>query len=274
MKAVVAAVLLCLAQQAAAAPSRPLPHRIMSLKLCTDELLMDLVPVERIASISYLSREAAALKTWPEAARIPVNHNSIEEVLAVRPDVILIDAYQSPSMRALLAASGARLVPVPDAQNFDQIRAVTRSVADALGVRAKAESLIAKMDADLRTMEEHRPAQAIRVAGWGGGGYVPGRDTLFNTLLEAAGGTNVAATGGYYDVEALIAARPQVLAFGDDYIGTPSLRRDQDEHPALLKAVGHRRVVYPSAAFACGLPRSVDAAKDFRAALLRQVQTP
>src|SRR3954464_13351683 len=96
-----AAVLFALCAQAAAAS--PVPSRIMSLKLCTDELLMDLVPVERIASISYLSREPAALRIWPQAAHIPVNHNSIEEVLATRPDAILIDEFQSPAMRALLA---------------------------------------------------------------------------------------------------------------------------------------------------------------------------
>jgi iron complex transport system substrate-binding protein len=242
----------------------------MSLKLCTDELLMDLVPKERIASISYLSREAAALRQWPEAASIPVNHNSIEEVLAVHPDVILIDQFQSPAMRALLARSGARLVEVPDAETFEEIRAATRKVADALEARPRAESLIAQMDKVLGALAAMRPTRPIRVAGWGGGGYVPGRHTLFNAILEAAGGSNIAGEqGGYYDVEALIAARPDILVFGDDYIGLPSLRRDQDEHPALLKAVGNRRVVYPSAQFGCGLPESAEAAKDFRAALLR-----
>lgn len=268
-----AAILLALCAQAAAAPpaadaAKQKTSRIMSLKLCTDELLMDLVPPARIASISYLSREAAALKQWPQAAHIPVNHNSIEEVLSVHPDVIVTDAYESPAMKALLAKTGARIVEVPEAQNFDQIRAVTRGVADALGARPRAEQLIAQMDKTLAKLAASKPARRWRVAGWGGGGYVPGRDTLFNTLLEAAGGENIAGPhGGYYDVEALIAARPQVLAFGDDYIGTPSLRQDQDEHPALLKAIGHARVVYPSAQFACGLPRSAEAAKDFRAAL-------
>src|SRR3954469_693838 len=129
---IAAAVLLCLMGQAAAAPlaADAARHikRIMSLKLCTDELLMDLVPVQRIASISYLSREPAALRIWPQAAQIPVNHNSIEEVLATRPDAILIDEFQSPAMRALLAKSGARLIEVPEAQNFSQIREVTRKV--------------------------------------------------------------------------------------------------------------------------------------------------
>ena len=63
----------------------------MSLKLCTDELLMDLASPGQIASISYLSREKAALKIWPEAASLPVNHNTPEEVLAVHPDLVLTD---------------------------------------------------------------------------------------------------------------------------------------------------------------------------------------
>src|SRR3569833_2170488 len=123
-----AAILLLLSLQAAAAP-----HRIMSLKICTDELLMSLVPPERIASVTYLSREPAALRLWPEAAHIGVNHNSAEEVLKTRPDLILTDDFTTPEMRALPAKSGARIVEVPGADNFDQIRAVTRLVGKAVG---------------------------------------------------------------------------------------------------------------------------------------------
>lgn len=104
----------------------------MSLKLCTDELLMDLAAPEQIASISYLSREKAALKLWPEAARFLVNHNTAEEVLAVHPDLVLTDEFTSPAMRGVLARSGAKVVEVPAAENFDQIRAVTRQVGDAV----------------------------------------------------------------------------------------------------------------------------------------------
>ena len=75
----------------------------MSLKICTDELLMDLAPPSRIASVTFLSQESAALRLWPQAARIPINHNSPEEVLATRPDVVLTDSFTSPTMRALLA---------------------------------------------------------------------------------------------------------------------------------------------------------------------------
>src|SRR5579863_7210849 len=77
-------LLLLMGQVMAAPPILNSPRHIMSLTVCTDELLMDLAPPSRIASISYLSREKAALKLWPEAAHIPVNHNSAEEVLITR----------------------------------------------------------------------------------------------------------------------------------------------------------------------------------------------
>src|ERR1700677_1154863 len=158
-------LLLCMGQAMAAPPATNRPQRIMSLTVCTDELLMDLAPPSRIASISYLSREKADLKLWPEAARLPVNHNTAEEVLAVPPDLILTDDFTSPAMRGVLARSGAKVVEVPAAENFDRIRAVTRQVGGAVGARAKAETLIARMDATLRQLAANTPKQAIRVAG-------------------------------------------------------------------------------------------------------------
>ncbi|HEX4635904.1 MAG TPA: hypothetical protein VH189_06960, partial [Rhizomicrobium sp.] len=77
MKWIAIAALLFLAGPTAAAP----PQHIMSLKVCTDELLLDLVPASRIASVTFLSREKAGLKFWPQAAGIPVNHGTAEEIL-------------------------------------------------------------------------------------------------------------------------------------------------------------------------------------------------
>ncbi len=261
-------VLAALCSPAVAAPPA---QRIMSLKLCTDQILMDLASPSRIASLSFLSREKAALKIWPQAARIPVNHNTAEDILAVRPDLVLTDAYTSPAMRAVLEKSGARIVEIPPAEDFPAIAARLRLVGDALDARPRAEMLIARMDATLNQLAQTKPAHPIRVAGWGGGGFLPGRTSLFNAIVEAAGGTNIAGGikdgGGYYDVESLIAARPDVLAYGDDYIDTPSLRADQNTHPVLLRLYAKRRIVYPAALYGCGVARSADAAVSLRAAL-------
>jgi iron complex transport system substrate-binding protein len=265
-----AIVLLLCAGQAMAAP----PQRVMSLTVCTDELLMDLAPPSRIASISYLSREKAALKLWPEAARLPVNHNSAEEILTQKPDLVLTLVYASTDMRGLLEKSGIRFLEVPQAGDFDQIRAVTRMVGDAIGESARAAQLIARMDATLRELATGKPKQTIRVVGWGGGGFVPGGDSLFNAVLDEAGGRNIAVHDSYYDVESLIAAKPDILAFADDYIDTPSLRRDQDDHPLLMRLFANRRIVYPAAYFGCGTPESASAALKLRGQLLQAMAKP
>src|ERR1700759_1315080 len=168
-----AAVVLLLSSGAAAAA----PHsndgaplraaRIMSLKVCTDELLLDLVPASRIASVTFLSREKASLRQWPQAASIPVNHNTAEEILATHPDLILTDPFIAPSLRPLLAKTGARVVEVPPAENFDDIRADVRLVAKAVGEQARGEALVAHMDAGLRELAVRRPHHVLTVADWG-----------------------------------------------------------------------------------------------------------
>ena len=265
MKWIAAAVLIAISGQAAAAP----PQRIMSLKVCTDELLLDLVPPSRIASVTFLSREKAGLKFWPQAANIPINHGTAEEILSTHPDLILTDPFMAPSVRPLLAKTGAKVIEVPPAENFDQIRNVTRLVAKAVGEEAKGEELIATMDADLAVLKARRPKMPLTVAGWGTGGYVPGTGGLFDTILTAAGARNVERGAfGYYDVESLIAKSPDALVYGDTYSGTASLRSDQDQHPALLKRYAGKRVTY-TALYGCGVPQSARIARELQDALLK-----
>jgi iron complex transport system substrate-binding protein len=250
-------------------PAAAVPQRIMSLKICTDGLLLDLVPPRRIASVTFLAREKAALRWWPQAAHVPVNHNTPEEILAARPELILTDSFTAPSLRPLLGKTGARIVEVPPAETFDQIRAVTRLVAKAVGETARGEALIAQMDKDLAVLAAHRPSRLPTVAEWGGGGYVPGKGGLFDAVLTAAGARNVEqGRFGYYDVETLLAKKPDALIYGDSYVGTASLRDDQNLHPALLKRYADRRVTYDPL-YGCGLPQTAKVALQLQAALAR-----
>ena len=265
-----AAVLLLATGQTAAAPFKP--QRIMSLKICTDELLLDLVAPERIASVTFMSQEPAALRHWPQGAKVRVNYASAEEILTTRPDLILTDPFMAPAMRQLLSRTGARVVEVPPAENFAQIRQTTRMVAKVLGEEARGEKLIAAMDAELKTIAANRPARTIRVAEWGNGGYVPGAGRLFGAMLKHAGATSIEQTGmGFYDVEALIAARPDVLVYGDTYRGMATMRADQDNHPALMKRYGGRRIRY-SSLYGCGVPMTVRITRQLQADLIGAVK--
>ncbi len=244
----------------------------MSLNLCTDELLLDLLPPQRIASLTFLARSPTDAVHWREAANISINHGYAEEVLAARPDLVLAGTYTTAATRQLLKQLAVPLVEVPPAGNFEEIRAVTRQVARALDEIDGGERLLAVMDATLHNLDEERSEGMIRVAGWNGSGAVPGTGTLFDAILTAAGGVNIAASlqgvrNGSFDIEELLMARPDVLAYGAGN-RAPALREDTGQHPLILKLYGHRRISYPEALYSCGIPEAAQAAVALRASLL------
>jgi iron complex transport system substrate-binding protein len=252
-------------------PRSPAQH-VMSLNLCTDQLLLDLVAPQRIVSLTFLARSPSDAVHWREATKIPVNHGYAEEVLAAKPDLVLTGTYTTAGTREMLKQLGVPLVEVPPASNFQEIHAVTRQVAQALGESVAGERLLSIMDSTLGELEEERSDRIITVAGWNGSGSVPGKGTLFDAILSAAGGINIAASmqgtrSGSFDIEELLMAQPDVLAYGAGN-RAPALRDDSDQHPLILKLYGHRRVAYPEALYSCGIPEAAEAAVALRATLL------
>jgi iron complex transport system substrate-binding protein len=269
-----AAAVMLIGLAGAARAGEPAPRHVMSLSMCTDDLLLELLPPERIASVTYYSRDRGNSYQWPQAAKVRVNWGTVEEVLAEKPDLVLAGTYTTPAARALLKRLGWPLLEIPPATDFEQIRAVTRQVAQAVKEDAAGEALIAKMDSTLRELAASRPRQAIRVAAWGEGGSLPGKGTLFDAILSAAGGVNIAATleGGAYtsfDMEQLLAARPDVLAYSSDLTDTPGRNTEVAQHPLIRKLYAGRTITYPGALYSCGVVESADAAAALRVSLLQ-----
>jgi len=264
---------LLLLGAAAALAAAPGPQHVMSLSMCTDDLLLELLPTERIASITYYSRDPSNSYQWPQAAKVRVNMGTIEEVLAEKPDLVLAGTYTTPAARSLLKKLDLPMLEVPPAEDFDEIRAVTRQVAHALRREAAGEALIAKMDATLQELAASKPPQTIRVAAWGEGGLIPGQGTLFDSILRAAGGVNIASSvdrAGFtsFDVEQLLMAHPDVLAYASHITDTPGLNTELALHPLIRKLYSRRSVTYPGALYSCGVVESADAAVALRASLL------
>jgi iron complex transport system substrate-binding protein len=253
------------------------PQHVMSLSMCTDDLLLELLPPERIASVTYYARQPSISYLWPQAAKVAINSGTVEEVLAEKPDLVLAGTYTTPATRALLKKLRMPLFEVAPAADFDEIRAVTRGVAHVLKRDAVGEALIAKMDSTLHELDATKPAQIIRVAAWGEGGSIPGKGTLFDAILRAAGGTNIAASGDggpwlSFGMEQLILAHPDVIAYASNTTDTPGLNTDMAQHPLILKLYSKRRVTYPSALYSCGVVESADAAVALRAKLLQAMR--
>ena len=260
-----------LVQPAAAASPTPAPGRIMSMNMCTDLLLLQLVPKARIGSVTYLAHDGAQVLFPGAEAGIAINHGTPEDIINLKPDLIVAGDFSTALTRRLAKRVGARLVEVKSATSFADVRTNLRQLGAETGEPARAEALIRRMDATLAGLAATAPARPVPVVAWSGGTTVPGKDTLTDAIITAAGARNLAARPGPADasfsLEELLTARPQALLFLSAAPGVRSLTTDEGHHRLIRRLYGGRRFAMNSIVHSCGLPQSADDAAALRRAL-------
>jgi iron complex transport system substrate-binding protein len=282
--ALVAAASLPALATAGAAPAPPAgrkPQRVMTMMVCADQYAMLMLPPSRISSITYVSREGSLTPALDaEAARLPVNHGLAEEVLAQKPDLIVAGTFTTPATRRLVKEMHIPLIELDAAYSFADIRRQTRMLGEAFGEPARAEALIARMDAALEALRRTAPRRKIVAVAWSAGGRVPAKRSVFNSILEAAGGINAAAGADVFvrqlDLEQLLSVRPQPDGLLNAVSGgrEAGAQAELVAHPVLDHAYKGRRATYPTGAYRCGSPLAADEAAALRKDLLAVMAKP
>ncbi|WP_293681048.1 ABC transporter substrate-binding protein [uncultured Phenylobacterium sp.] len=264
----IAAAAAALSQPAAGAAK---PMRIMSMSMCTDLLILQLVPKGRVASVTYLAHDGANVLFPGADAGIVINHGTPEDIVNLKPDLILAGDFSTALTRKLARRVGARIVEVKSATTLADIRANLRRLGAEVGEPARAEALVRRMDATLAGLAATAPPHPMRGVVWSGGSTVPGRDGLNGAIVAAAGGRNIAAAPGIADstfgIEQLLAARPQALLYETARPGVRSLTTDAGAHRVVRRLYAGRRIGFNGVVHACGLPQSADGAAELRRAL-------
>lgn len=275
-----ARVALAVALASGVARAEP-PRRIVSLNLCTDQILVDLVGRERIAALSHLATDPALSAIAEEARGLVTIRGTAEEVLARDPDLVLTIAGSTPATVSLLERLGKRVLAVPLANDFDAVRSITRAIAQAVGEVQRGEQLLASFDARLAAgapADARRPSALVYQLN----SLASGPGTLVDAMLTAAGFRNLArelplGPAGRLPLETLVANPPDlvVLATAPDAFRT--VAADNLRHPALAAVLAERpHVLLGMADWLCGTPRAaraVEALAGWRRALPAQTGT-
>jgi len=259
---------------AATAAAEPLP-RVASINLCADQHLLALADPEQILTVSWLAADPEESLMASEARHYTLNYGTAEELLKFAPDVVLAGTYTAPFTRTLLRRLGVRVVELEPEASVADIERNVRLVAEIVGQPARGEQLVSKLRDDVRAIEAHRPTQKLAAVIVRPGGFTVGAGSLADELLTLAGFTNVAAERGLdrwgsLSMEALLRSAPDVIVLTGYRSTQPSLANAVLEHPALKGlSAAKRTVTVPTALWACGVPRSIDAA-----ALLQRAANP
>lgn len=247
---------------AATAGSAGTPGRIVSLNVCVDQILVDLVARERIAALSYLATDPLTAVHPERATGSKTIKGSAEEVVALAPDLVIAGQYSTPATVDILRRLGLRIEVVPMPATVADVARLIRTLAGLVGEPARGEALVIEMEGRISAaVSTLRPdAAALRPSAivYQVNDFVSTGGDLAADALALAGFRNIAidlvhGRGRKVSVEALVAAPPDLLVLA----GAPTTYRtavaDNLRHPALARIAASRpRIVIDWPLLLCG----------------------
>ncbi|MBO9560029.1 MAG: ABC transporter substrate-binding protein [Caulobacter sp.] len=247
------------------ANGRALP-RVISLNPCLDAVLVHVADRAQIVALSHYARDPQQSSIAAIALSYPITYESAEEVIALRPDVVLTAAHSSPATRAALKRLGIRteLFKVPN--SWVENQAQIRRIAEAAGHPERGEALIARVDAAMAKGAPRPGARPVTALVFQPNGFAAGHGTLVDEMMRRAGFVNVAERYGLkkwgnVSLENLLADPPEVLLAGQAAPNASTFAERILNHPALASiSVRMTRAVFPERLLYCGGPGLVDTA--------------
>ena len=242
-------------------------QRIVSLNLCTDQLLLQLVEPDRISALSKLSHDPGLSVLEPQARALPVVRGDAEEVLLLKPDLVLVGRYTARYTTHMLRTLGIPVLEVPLANSLAEVQQQITLVADAVGAADKGRALVQALQQQQQQLQQAAQQQSAPwpvAAERSWQGYSTGQGTLMNELIELAGYRNAGVEAGlsgygYLPLERLVATHPDLMLTPDYASDMPSVVPRDQLHPALQHTVLESLILQTRTTI-CGGPWSLDTA--------------
>ena len=221
-----------------------LPHQafankkptVVSMNLCTDQLVLLLADPEQIVSLSYLSHDARTSVYAEKAVAYPTNRGLAEEVYILKPDVTVTGTYSNWTASSMLEQLGMRVERFEPAYQFSDITANIKAMGELLHQSEKAKQVIADFEARLASFQADHAFQP-RAALYAANGYTSGKSSIAHHILIAAGFQNIGAELGYdygakLAVESLLMTSPDLIVTNPPGFGHAKAE-EMTRHPAL-----------------------------------------
>lgn len=244
-------------------PSRPQavsdkPMRIVSLDFCADNYVLKLADQEQILALS-----PGASKSFTHmrdaAAGLPTVRPVAEDVLILKPDLVVRSYGGGPNAAAFFERAGVPVLQVGWASNIDgedigSISALIQHIADGLGQSDRGQALVAEFQERLDQVAA-RPSSGSAMY-MTPAGVTTGPGSLMHEVFLAAGLTNFETRQGWHSLplERLAYEQPDLVAasFFGDATNHPDAW-SATKHPVAKAQLTEPETVYLEGAWtACG----------------------
>lgn len=256
------------------------PRRVASLNACLDAMLVHLADRAQIAALSHYAREPEGSTVAVQARTLPFTWESAEEIIALRPDLVLASQHSALATRNALKRLHVPVERFAVPKTVDESLGQVRRIASLIGRPERGEALVARIQAAIAAATPKPGARRLSALIYQPNGFAAGPNTLVDEVMSRAGFDNAARryglkTWGNVPLERLLADPPEVLLVGEPSPGARSWADRVMTHPA-LGAVRDRmkQARFPERLLYCGGPVLIDAAAAMaqaRAQVLREL---
>lgn len=258
---------------AAASPARAdaAPRRVVTVNLCLDQFALRLAAPGQLVGVSYLARDRRTSVLAERARDIPTVRGTAESILDLQPDLVVFDSVAQANVKRLVRAAGVPILELPWARSLEEAQTSIARMAEALGRGEQGRELIESMRERERMLVRPGPPSAT-AAVLHAGLLTAGKGSLTDELLALAGYRNLAAELGISDygrlsLEALLAARPDIVVLDGASNDDPARATSFVDHPAIRAMARHSRIVSLPLRYAiCAGPENLDAMRILREA--------
>lgn len=238
------------------------PQRILTLAMSSDAIVMGLGLEDKLVAVNYLADDPVSSNIIKQAERIPykIKNPSIEEIIAIKPDVIFVYDWIGMNRIENLRTLGLKVIVLKEPATLEDIHSNINTIACSLDKKTSGEQLIQLMNnkleeikenlADLKIQQKKSLVLVSLMTSYGGEGCI------FDEMCKQAGVINGLSAAGIKNGQVL--TKEMLVKINPDFLIMPVYNNhktfDIDKYnkeflddPSLktMKAIKTNQLFYP-----------------------------
>ena len=176
-------------------------NHIVSLTLSGDEMLLGLVPENRIVGLSgKINEDKEISNIVDKAKKFPKVEGNEEVLMSLEPDLIIVADWLSKRITDIGAITGAKVYFYKTPSSYEEQKKLIRDLANLVEEKENGEKLIKNMDDRLKALQnkiaKNYKGVKPRILMYTSFSTTSGKNTTFNDMVKLINGVNVVAEAG------------------------------------------------------------------------------
>ncbi|EUB26809.1 ABC transporter substrate-binding protein [Fusobacterium sp. CM22] len=203
-------------------------NHIVSLTLSGDEMLLGLVPENRIAGLSgKINEDKEISNVVDKAKKFPKIEGNEEVLMSLEPDLIIVADWLSKRITDIGAITGAKVYFYKTPNSYEEQKKLIRDLANLVEEKENGEKIIKNMDDRLKALQnkiaKNYKGAKPRILMYTSFGTTSGKNTTFNDMVKLINGVNVIAEAGIDGFKDI--SKEKVIELNPDIIIVPIAKK-------------------------------------------------